>query len=81
LIGGSSCISPVKAAPRRKLLMARVPGLIQSGRETFTQSTGKSQIGICSNPPPTCFHEPTRAGSEHTARIAWPPPMPLERDP
>ena len=45
LIGGSSFISPVSAWPSRRLLTTRVPGLIQSGRAAFTQSTGKSHSG------------------------------------
>ena len=72
--GGSSFISPVSAAPSLRLLIARVPGLIQSPRDTFIQSTGNSQSGICNRPPPTCLQEPTRAGSAQTARIACPPP-------
>ena len=35
LIGGSSCISPVSAAPSWRLLITRVPGLIQSGRASL----------------------------------------------
>jgi len=52
---------------------------IQSPRDTFIQSTGKSQRGICNKPPPTCRHDPTSAGNEHTARIAWPPPAERSR--
>ena len=62
LIGGSSFISPLSAWPSRRLLTTRVPGLIQSGRAAFTQSTGKSHSGNCSMPPPTCRHEPATAG-------------------
>ena len=43
-------------------MTTRVPGLIQSGRAAFTQSTGKSHSGNCSMPPPTCRHEPATAG-------------------